>query len=73
MRLLDPNNNHCTAQNKTKKVFARLLEQQIAPSLDNSELTGITDSTQYMTGTFVYIKLGYLQNLMKNKCSMKCL
>ena len=37
------------------------------------EPESVTNCNEYMTGTFVYIKLGYLQNLMKNKCSMKCL
>ena len=37
------------------------------------EPESVTNCNEYMTGTFVYIKLGYLQNFMKNKCSMKCL
>ena len=39
----------------------------------HSDSEGTTNFTHCMTGTFVYIKLGYLQNFMKNKCSMKCL
>ena len=38
-----------------------------------SEPTGITNSTQYVTGTFVYMKWDYLQNFFENGCSMRCL
>ena len=34
---------------------------------------GAMNIAHYMTGTFLYIKLGYLQNFMQNECSMKCL
>ena len=33
----------------------------------------VTNIAQYMTGTFLYMKLDTLQNFMKNECSMKCL
>ena len=33
----------------------------------------ITNCTQYVTGTFIYIKLLHFQNLMKNECNMRCL
>ena len=33
----------------------------------------ITNSTEFVTGTFIYIKLVYFQNLMKNECNMRCL
>ena len=38
-----------------------------------SELGGVIDIADPVTGTFVFIKLGYLKNFMSNKCSMKCL
>ena len=36
-------------------------------------LGGVINTADPMTGTFVFIKLGYLKNFMPNECSMKCL
>ena len=36
-------------------------------------LGGVIDIADPVTGTFVFIKLGYLKNFMPNECSMKCL
>ena len=41
--------------------------------LNSSDLGGVIDIADPVTGTFVFIKLGYLKNFMSNKCSMKCL
>ena len=38
-----------------------------------SDLGGVIDIADPVTGTFVFIKLGYLKNFMSNKGSMKCL
>ena len=35
------------------------------------EPESVTNCNEYVTGIFDYIKLGYFQNFMKNKCSMK--
>ena len=37
------------------------------------EPESVTNCNEYMTGTFVYIKLGNLQNFLKNGCGMTCL
>ena len=36
-------------------------------------LGGVIDIADPVTGTLIFIKLGYLKNFMSNKCSMKCL
>ena len=41
--------------------------------LYTSDLGGGIDIADPVTGTFVFIKLGYLKNFMSNKGSMKCL
>ena len=38
-----------------------------------SDPGGVINIADPMTGTFVFIKLGYLKNFMPNECSMKCL
>ena len=38
-----------------------------------SDLGGVTNIADPMTGTFVFMKLGYLKNFISNYCSMKCL
>ena len=42
----------------------------IIPVSDTGGSMNITDP---ITGTFIYLKLGHLQNFMQNQCSMKCL
>ena len=39
----------------------------------DSDPGGVISIADPMTGTFVFIKLAYLENVMSNKCSMKCL
>ena len=43
------------------------------PHLNSSDLGGVIDIADPVTGTLIFIKLGYLKNFMSNKCSMKCL
>ena len=38
-----------------------------------SDPGGVIDIADPVTGTFVFIKLGYLKNFMSNEGSMKCL
>ena len=42
-------------------------------NLSSSDPGGVMNIVDPMTGTFVFIKLGYLKNFMSNECSMKCL
>ena len=38
-----------------------------------SDPGGVMNIADPMTGTFVFLKLGYLKNFMSKECSMKCL
>ena len=42
-------------------------------TLRTSDLGGVIDIADPVTGTFVFIKLGHLKNFMSKKSSMKCL
>ncbi len=46
---------------------------QLSQGRSVSDPGGAMNIADPMTGTFVYLKLGHLQNFMQNECSLKCL
>ena len=54
------------------KEYCQMLTSMVC-NLFGSDLGGVINIADPVTGSFVFIKLGYLKNFRSNKCGMKCL